>query len=416
MHAAPSVVGPDIAVGATWKRKRRPLAVAGIAVGALAVVGLVLGITSVWNADAALKNQASQVGEESGGVVEARSVFEPGLGASAGNLAGGGIALPEGDALYLAKDEGVFYLEAVSSEENAVLQGIVTDRASNLNSYDNALYYLAASSGADLEPGSGTSIRRVEDPLRSPGKARSPEVLFRAESGTVLASLVVHDGWMYFTVEDKKGWSLMEMPCDASSAPHELKRYNVECCWAFVESDSLYVVTSTSLSWAVEQCKLDDADQGSFTSFLTGDGRLRASCFHQGALYYTLEGAADAEPLRMKDAKGGFKEYPEAVGGVRLAASGEVVAVLGETGSLQWVDVTAGFVHDESWMVDEGLGGSDPSTVGLGLYDEWLCMRNNEGDYLQLNINNGDIWAGGPSADRLSDAVEAGADEPAILV
>lgn len=393
---------PAHAADAAPRLPRRKLL--AIAAAAVAVAGcLAVGVGAAWTSDMQLKEQASQIGEDTGELVEVRPSFQHGAGGDPGNLAGGGIVADQDDVQFLATSDGVYRCDIPSPGGGGFIAPLAEGGASSLNACDGKLYYLSSTSGIGQDAGQGGSLCKVEDSPQKADAVRDPSVLYRAGTHSSLDGLAVHDGWAYFVEQESGSFAIKGVPCDASSGPQELARFEAERCWLFVEGGTFYVATTDADSWRVARRDVD-AEGAPFAAVMDGAGRLETACLSNGAFYYAVDEGTGSSALRMRDERGSFKEYPEVLGPVRIAAAGDIVAAVTAQGLLMWVDGASGFVHDESWIVSKGLDGSDPRTIRLGVFDDWLCARNEKGSFVQLNINSGNCFAAGP---RLAESGEA---------
>lgn len=414
-HAAPEVASSKGAFESTFAlidQRRQPLLIA-LVVGIVALL-MVIGAVGfqVWSADEALKQRVAQIDEPKEALVESPATFPVGIGNNAGSIAGGGVVVFDGSGAYLAQSNGIVYQEAAPLDETVQTHDVAADHASCLNLFDRSLYYLASSPSTVSDSFKGTLIQKVEEPSNREPAGRVAETLFQVGGSEKIACLTVKDGWLYFVIQGAEECSVMKMPCDGSVAETELGRFSAQDSWLFVENETIYVLTTSNSSWSMQSRAIGN-ENGSFKTIMDGSGKLATACLNEGTLYYALNTGQATSHLLRKSLQGESAEFSEVDGVVRIAASGDIVSVLDKAGGLVWIDDGTGFTHDISRVLVDVMPKANPQSIGLSIYDDWICCRDNAGNFVEYNVNSELVAIPKTSDTSLADESETGSSDSA---
>lgn len=353
---------------------------------AAVLLGAGVLVFQAWSADNELRQRAEEAAAKPTELVRPQAAQS--AAGESDSPAGDGVAAADGTARYWACASGVYRQASASGKAQGQAILLADESAACLNVAHGALYYLS-SDESNAEIGTGTTVHALDNPSQAAG-SETASVLYEARDDVMLSSLSMKGDTLYFIASDGDSRALMGLPCDGSSDAQELKRFDAEAIWTFIEGDGLYVVHTFASSWSVDHMDLR-AEGAVFEPWISGTGQLRAACMSDGALFYSLSQWRGSSHLCRRDATGGFSEYDDVDDAVRIAADGDVVAVVTQRGDLLWTDAVTGFTYDASAALEGALGNPIPSTVGLSVLDVEICCAERTGSAFSYNVNNGEV-------------------------
>lgn len=308
-----------------------------------------------------------------------------------GNAAGGGRALLCGETLFVAGSEGIMRSVA---EQGAADEGIVVaaDVASNLVWHDGSLYYIELPAGSSASSFAGTAVKRLDCSTvagqTAAEKGDSSRTLYQAAVGATIDGLAIGEDSLFFVVRKDGFCSVVELPCDGSAEAREIATYEAEDAWVFIESGSVYVVSTTSAGWCLGARALAKAD-AAFQTRLTDEGQISCACFSDGVLYYAAASGGKQGVLQLRSESGAFAEFSDIANVTRLCAANGLAACVANGGDVVCVDSATELSYSLDSMVKDALPESEARFLSLGMYDEWLCVTDGKGNYVQYDMNTG---------------------------
>ncbi len=369
--------------------RRRLLVGAGAAV-VLVVAGLVGW--GVWS-DAELRRRAEEAEDADEQLVVSEPVGDAGTDQVplAGDAAAGGALARVGSALYQVRSQGIYRVDGLDASAIATAELVCSARASWLVATEDAIWFLDADAGsapADFRAHAVHLCRRALE-----GDATT-EVVYAAQGASTLSSCVTLDGSIFFLEHDAEGFAIMDL---AEGAEDPVSRGSIDAdrAWLIAEDDCLYAVRSGGGSWAVQRAR---GAQGDLEDLASGQGELEALCLSAGVLYGGI--AADAgAPARfiVNDLHGNVAEHADLADAAQIAADGEVVAVLRSDGTASWLNVSTGFTHEVSWVVEEAADVVSPVSSTWAVCGSTIYSTGPDGGAcaFEVNAEEGVLAAGG---------------------
>lgn len=385
--------------------RRKAIIVALVVMGVVAVLGAAFFAYSAWQHTQSISQQpdVAQSNKKKRVQVDTHVAPPTHSGSTAGALAGGGIAASQANGLFLSSSEGIYYQNDHPTNDESALESVASGQVSCLNWRNDTLYYLSAAKKT-TESGTGIAVCKLEKSTEATYAASQEQMLYQAQGDSKISCLSLWDDTLYFVETSGGACSLKELPLVDASTPRVLETRTADEAWLFIEDETLYFVTTSATDWTVLSKKLNDIS-AAFKTAMQGTGSLKTACFTNGILYYSIKEAQGASCLSQKSIQGEFKDYPETSDVVRISAVEEVIAVVTQQGSLQWVNNYSQYVYDVTWVLDEGLSGANPQKLALSTCGEWLYIRDDKGRIVQFNVNTDEAWCYEEDAQGASSSV-----------
>ncbi len=357
------------------------IAVVAAIVGAVVIFVVVL-VVHACSADQNLREKAHEA-EMASSVSAAQVVAAPvgGVGIESGNVASGGIAVRADDVLYVTSTDGVFFRDAADTADDTARK-LVSENAYDLNVSDGSVYYLVAASGGRT-PFEGSEIRSVAAVSEGAKGLKSSDLVYKPSKGAFLSCLSVANGSCYFLerVDDAHVAKCLDLESGEVESIAEAKAVSA---WLFVERDTLYLVSTTDAAWSAKRTSLDSG-KIAFTEVSKGTGQLCVAALEGDKLYFAVASKDGDVHLQCSDLKGGVAEYADVTNPMRVAASGDVVAVVTKDGRLIWIDAVTSVAHDLTDRLNALIPAVVPTSIALSVQDGWVCVADGKDDFCRLS-------------------------------
>lgn len=382
-----SCLGNEIAVSPQKKKSSRKAVLAVIIVCFLLVA---LGLAVVFTHDS---DRFAETGTQ-----QAKAAIldrDSAKGNSSGILADGGISVIADDGCFIATADSIVFqrYDQVGTDEFVV---VYDGTAAYLNYIGGKLVFVAdVNDFAGVLKGTRILAATVDSETHE--LTSEPDVMYSASNdGVVSANSRIHDlyccdGMAYFIEDAFDLADICAFSIDKSGDTSSVSGFESDNRLLDVDNGCAKVLTRSTDDmgsydgWAYIQVDLSEGSLEAvdeFNGILVADGRIAAAAFHDGELYCCEEGGGSLFQLSLQGSRSEFQQVRSAI---HITASNDMLAVITAAGDIGAVSLDSGLIYSLKDVLADANLYFVPSSSHLGVYGDWLIIRDPLGGLFQVN-------------------------------